>query len=168
MFINGNLVKLVSMLTICTVFSANNNAKENPDQSASITNLLTVYKSAQCGCCGSWIKHMNSKGFHTIVSNQDKLSEIKKKYEIQPKLRSCHTTVAQDGYVFEGHIPAKYIQQFLDKKPEGSRGLAVPGMPVGTPGMEYKNKFMPYKIYLLKTDGSLDVFAEVKSAQEQF
>ena len=82
-------------------------------------------------------------------------------------MRSCHTSVTDDGFVFEGHIPAKFIKKFLAEKPFGARGLAVPAMPTGTPGMEFGDLLQPYKIYLLKTDGSIEIYAEVNTAEDQ-
>ena len=84
-----------------------------------------------------------------------------------PKWQSCHTAVTKGGYVFEGHIPAKYIEQFLASPPEGALGLAVPGMPLGSPGMEMGGRFTPYDIVLMNKDGSSSVFAHVPSAAAQ-
>jgi len=75
--------------------------------------------------------------------------------------------VSTDGFVFEGHIPAKFIHQFLNEKPENAIGLAVPAMPVGSPGMEVGNKFMPYQVLLLKADGSSEIYADVPTAEKQ-
>ncbi|MGB1058644.1 MAG: DUF411 domain-containing protein, partial [Ketobacter sp.] len=76
--------------------------------------------------------------------------------------------VSKQGFVFEGHIPARYIQQFLANPPEGAFGLAVPAMPVGSPGMEVNERFMPYQVLLLKKDGSTEVFAAVENAAQQY
>jgi len=162
------LIKLVLISTTLLVFAACSEASVKPKNSLSTTNVLTVYKRAQCGCCGKWIAHVRSNGFHTVTQNQNDLSDIKEKFSIDRKLRSCHTSISEEGFVFEGHIPAKYIRKFLDEKPDGARGLAVPGMPTGTPGMEYRDMHQPYKIYLLKVDGTTETYAEVNSAKEQF
>ena len=82
-------------------------------------------------------------------------------------MRSCHTAVTSDGYVFEGHVPAKYIAQFLANPPSEAIGLAVPGMPMGSPGMEYQNKFSPYQVMQINKDGSTAVYAEGDSANAQ-
>ncbi len=81
---------------------------------------------------------------------------------------SCHTAVTENGYVFEGHVPARYIAQFLNDPPAGAVGLSVPAMPVGSPGMEYKDEFMPYQVLLVNKDGSVEVYASVESYQQQF
>lgn len=135
------------------------------NQSTSV--FLDVYKRATCSCCNKWISHVQENGFEVKRHNQSNLSETKEKLGIHPKLQSCHTSVTKDGYVFEGHIPAKYIKKFLADKPVDGKGLAVPAMPTGTPGMEFGDMLQPYKIYLLKTDGSIEIYAEVNSAEEQ-
>lgn len=129
--------------------------------------VLDVYKRASCGCCSKWMSHANQNGLETIAHNENDLSTIKNKFGIHAKLRSCHTSVTQDGYVFEGHIPAKFIKQFMKEKPVGAKGLAVPAMPTGTPGMEFGDLLQPYKVYLLNNDGSIKVYAEVNTAEEQ-
>ncbi len=82
-------------------------------------------------------------------------------------MQSCHTAVTTDGYVFEGHVPAKHMAQFLKNPPSDAIGLAVPGMPVGSPGMEYQNQFMPYQIMQINKDGTTSVYADVESPQQQ-
>ena len=82
-------------------------------------------------------------------------------------MRSCHTAVTTDGFVFEGHVPAKYMAKFLENPPKGAIGLAVPGMPMGSPGMEYQNKFMPYQVMQLNKDGSTAVYADIDSPEAQ-
>jgi len=129
---------------------------------------LNVYKNPSCGCCKKWIQHINEYGFQSDIHNQVALSQFKQEKGIQPHYRSCHTAVSEKGYIFEGHIPAKYIAQFLQERPRNALGLAVPAMPVGTPGMEVGDKFMPYHVLLLKKDGSSEVYAVVNSYKEQF
>ncbi|MFP3354667.1 DUF411 domain-containing protein, partial [Pseudoalteromonas sp. SIMBA_153] len=86
------------------------------------------------------------------------VSLFKERYSVPQQMRSCHTTVTTDGYVFEGHVPAKYMAQFLKNPPSDAIGLAVPSMPVGSPGMEYQDKFMPYKVMQLNKDGSTAIY----------
>ena len=167
MFIS-KLTKLITIIVIIMATTTYTYGKEAKQKSTTKTTLLTVFKSAQCGCCNEWIKHINDQGITTTTENRDNLSEIKNHYKIHPQLRSCHTGISEEGFIFEGHIPAKFIKRFLTEKPKGYRGLSVPGMPTGSPGMEYDAKFVPYKIYALKTDGSVEVYAEVNSAKEQF
>ena len=129
---------------------------------------MEVFKSPTCGCCTKWVEHAQAAGFRVVVHHPDDLDRIKIDHDIAPRYQSCHTAVTEQGYIFEGHIPARYIQKFLKNPPENARGLAVPGMPAGSPGMEMGRRFSPYPIFVLKTDGSSEVFAEVRSAREQY
>ena len=95
---------------------------------------VTVYKSATCGCCGKWIEHMQDAGFKVTAHNRQDMNQIKEEHGVAYELRSCHTAVV-DGYVLEGHVPAGDIRRLLKERPAVD-GLAVPGMPSGSPGME--------------------------------
>jgi hypothetical protein len=97
---------------------------------------LTVYKSPSCGCCSAWVDHMKSKGFtvETHDMPDDKLAEVKDTFGVPVALRSCHVALL-GAYVLEGHVPADLARRLLAEKPK-LIGLAVPGMPVGSPGME--------------------------------
>ncbi len=90
------------------------------------------------------------------------MQEVKEKYNIKPEYRSCHTGVSEDGYIFEGHIPSKYITQFLSEQNPDAIGLSVPGMPLGSPGMEVSNRFTPYDVLILYKDGTSKIYAEIK------
>jgi hypothetical protein len=129
---------------------------------------LDVYKSPTCGCCIKWMDHLAEYGFTSASHHPDKLGGLKRELGVPVRYGSCHTGVSKDGFVFEGHVPARYIAQFLDSPPVGALGLTVPAMPVGSPGMEYKDQFMPYKVLLLKRDGSIEVYASVESYEQQF
>ncbi len=128
---------------------------------------LDVFKDENCGCCVGWIDHMQEAGFASKINHPRDLNGVKEELGVLPKWQSCHTAVTKGGYVFEGHIPAKYIEQFLASPPEGALGLAVPGMPLGSPGMEMGGRFTPYDIVLMNKDGSSSVFAHVPSAAAQ-
>lgn len=132
------------------------------------TIRLEVYKSPTCSCCAKWVEHAQADGFEVAVHHPSDLWQVKADHAITPRLQACHTAVSEDGYVFEGHVPAKYIRKFLRSPPENAVGLVIPGMPVGSPGMESGNKFSPYRVLLLKPNGGTTVFAEVKTAQEQY
>ncbi|RXJ73877.1 copper amine oxidase [Veronia nyctiphanis] len=127
--------------------------------SSAIAASGIVYKSASCGCCEEWVNHMKDNGFDLKVENIDNLHPIKKKLGITPRLASCHTAVIDD-YIFEGHIPASDIHSFLASKPNNVDGLAVPGMPLGSPGMEYGNKKQKYRVMSFSKDGKTEVFNE--------
>ena len=128
---------------------------------------LDVFKDENCGCCVGWVDHMQEAGFASKINHPRDLNGVKEDLGVLPKWQSCHTAVTKGGYVFEGHIPAKYIEQFLASPPEGALGLAVPGMPLGSPGMEMGGRFTPYDIVLMNKDGSSSVFAHVPSAAAQ-
>lgn len=122
---------------------------------------LEVYKNPQCGCCGKWVDHMNAAGFDSTAINRDDLSGFKAEHGIARQYQSCHTGLS-GGYVFEGHVPAAEVKRFLASPPEGAIGLAVPGMPVGSPGMEMGDRHQDYDVLLLKEDGSAEVFAKIR------
>ena len=106
---------------------------------ASTRPVMTVYKSATCGCCAKWVEHVRAAGFEAKVVDldDDALEARKTALGVQPDLRSCHTAVV-DGYVIEGHVPAADIDRLLKERPRIA-GLAAPGMPRGSPGMEMPN-----------------------------
>jgi hypothetical protein len=128
---------------------------------------LAVYKSPTCGCCVKWIDGLNAQGLRTVVQHPDDLDAIKARLGIAPVYRSCHTAVSKQGYFFEGHVPAKFIRRFLAERPPGATGLTVPGMPVGSPGMEVDDKFMPYEVWMLKADGTKETYAVIQSPADQ-
>jgi hypothetical protein len=130
-------------------------------QSQSEAVVLDVYKSPTCGCCGAWVEHVEANNFAATIHHPDDLAGVKARYGIAPRYQSCHTAVSADDYVFEGHIPAAIIERFLAEKPAGAIGLAVPGMPVGSPGMEMGDRHDDYQVLLLKADGSSEVYQQV-------
>lgn len=150
-------------ITSCSETTADTDSI-NPAQSDIGNVELTVYKTESCGCCGMWVDHVEASGFSTVVINTEDLSSIKISNGIIPGYASCHTAVSRDGYVFEGHIPANTIKRFLSEKPDDAVGLSVPGMPIGSPGMEMGNKTVDYEIYALKRDGTVEVYEEVNAA----
>ncbi len=129
--------------------------------------VLNVYKEVTCGCCNGWIEHMDARGYHSNIFHPDDIQAVKTELGLKPEWRSCHTAVTREGFIFEGHIPEKFIAQFLASPPTGAMGLAVPGMPIGGPGMEMGDRFTPYDILLIKKDGSHEVFASIKDKDEQ-
>jgi hypothetical protein len=133
----------------------------------SVQQELKVYKSPSCGCCGKWVEHLNTQGLKTNVQNSNRLAEIKAELGIAPAQQSCHTALSSAGYVFEGHIPARIIKQFLANPPDHARGLAVPNMPAGSPGMEMGDRFQAYQVLLINTDGSHGVYASIDRKDQQ-
>ena len=96
---------------------------------------VTVYHSPTCGCCKKWISHLEQNGFTTKSVVIDDVTPMKDKFHVPRDLSSCHTAVV-DGYVIEGHVPASAINKLLTEKPSKVDGISVPGMPMGSPGME--------------------------------
>ena len=151
---------LLSLTSVC--FAADSPAMPN-----NVTPIsLDVFKSPTCGCCQQWVNHLTEQGFKPQTHDLDDVSPVKAEHQIAPQYRSCHTAVSPDGYVFEGHVPAAVMQRFLSEKPD-ALGLAVPSMPMGSPGMEMGDHFTPYDVLLLKRDGSSSVYAHIGSSAEQ-
>ena len=126
------------------------------------SHVLKVYKSPSCGCCGAWVSHMHNAGFRGIVRDVPDLHPIKKKLGVAPDLWACHTAVI-DGYVIEGHVPAREVIRLLNDRPKAI-GLAVPGMPIGSPGMEQGDRRDPFQVILFSSTDRL-VFAEYHQQQ---
>ncbi len=163
----------VFALTIALTGCGESPQSESSSDSASAANdagatALTVYKSPTCGCCEDWITHMEEEGFEAAIEHPSQMAAIKAELGIAPEYGSCHTGVSDEGFVFEGHIPAKLVHQFLNNPPDNALGLAVPRMPVGSPGMEMGERFDPYDVLLLKTDGSSEVYARIENPDQQY
>ncbi|MGZ3218326.1 DUF411 domain-containing protein [Paracoccus sp. T5] len=118
--------------------------------------LIAVVRSPECGCCGAWIDHLREAGFTVEETLSDNVDAFKDQHAVPQPLRSCHTALVE-GYVIEGHVPADAIRTLLDQKPEAV-GLAVPGMPIGSPGMEMGDQTEPFEVILWNASGT-DVFA---------
>jgi len=95
---------------------------------------MTVYKSATCGCCSKWVEHMQANGFDVKAIDVDDIDKVKRERGVPADTASCHTAIV-NGYVVEGHVPADAVLKVLKEKP-AIAGIAVPGMPMGSPGME--------------------------------
>lgn len=120
---------------------------------------MTVYKSAQCGCCTAWVEHATAAGFSVRVVNTEDLGTVKRELGIPTRLASCHTVVV-GSFLIEGHVPAADVKRLLAQRPR-VRGLAVPGMPVGSPGMEQGSpaNYDRYDVIAFGADGSTSIFA---------
>ena len=119
---------------------------------------MVVYKDPNCGCCGKWIDHMENAGYDVAVRNRRDMKPIKAEQGVPKGMRSCHTAVV-DGYFVEGHVPAEDVTYLLAHK-HGVKGLAVPGMPLGSPGMEVPGEEpMRYTVYAVGHDGKQSAFA---------
>lgn len=120
---------------------------------------IEVWKSPSCGCCNGWIKHLKQAGYAVTANNTAAgiLAKIKRDAGLKPDLQSCHTGKIA-GYVIEGHVPAEDVARLLEEKPDAI-GLTVPGMPLGSPGMDIGPDKEPYEVLLVKKDGTTEVFA---------
>lgn len=135
---------------------------KNQDKSKSAVDAaqseveIVVYKSPSCGCCTKWTEHMMDNGFKISEKPVDDLQEVKNRLGVPADKRSCHTAVA-GNYVFEGHIPASSIKRFLKEK-SNKKGLVVPDMPAGSPGMEYGNHKAKFNVYSFDSNGETKIF----------
>ena len=120
---------------------------------------MTVHKTPTCGCCGVWIDHVQKAGFTVDVHDMDDLGPVKERLGVPYAKGSCHTAEV-GGYVIEGHVPAEDIKRLLEEKPD-ARGLVLPGMPLGSPGMEVPDgRQQPYTVELVRHDGTTEPFAQ--------
>ena len=148
--------KLLSAMLLA--FSMTSVAEESP-----ANKEMTVYRSPTCGCCGKWKEHADLNRFIIKDIVSDDMQAIKKKYGVPEKLASCHTAIV-DGYVTEGHVPAADIEKLLKIKPKVV-GIAAPGMPMGSPGMEMGGKQDDYDVVSFDSEGNYQIFSEHKAGQ---
>lgn len=125
-----------------------------PAQAAS---KVQVYKNPSCGCCTAWVDHLKAAGFTVDVTEVDDTAPVRKRLGMPDRLAGCHTGIVE-GYALEGHVPAADVKRLLASKPQAV-GLAVPGMPVGSPGMEYGDRKDRYQVILVDRKGRETVFA---------
>lgn len=112
---------------------------------------VVVYKSPSCGCCGNWVEHLRAGGFTVAVRERHDLTPVKARFGVPAPLEACHTAEV-GGYVVEGHVPATEFRRLLAERPK-ARGLAVPGMPVGSPGMEDGGRREAYRVIQFGENG---------------
>ncbi len=124
--------------------------------------MVIVEKSATCGCCAGWVKHMRASGFEVEVHNvsPERLDMTKRMLGVEPEYQSCHTAVVE-SYVIEGHVPAADVHRLLAERPP-AMGLAVPGMPFGSPGMPTDGEREPYDVLLLNQGTGASVFSSYR------
>lgn len=143
----ANRIRLAAVALATLTLAACGEGDPAQTQSSAQWPVATVYKSPTCSCCNKWVEHLRANGFPVQVREPADLNAVKDEYEVPRDMRSCHTAVI-DGYVVEGHVPAADIQRLLQERPEAT-GLAVPGMPLGSPGMEVDNRRQAYTVWLL-------------------
>ena len=118
--------------------------------------VVDVYKSPTCGCCGKWVDHLRANGFTVRSHDTDDVAQHKYRLGVPYGYGSCHTAEV-NGYLVEGHVPAKDIKRLLKEKPK-ARGLVVPAMPMGSPGMEQGGRQDHYGVLLVKQDGGIQTY----------
>lgn len=146
---------LVLLLTISSLVACSRNEAQAD---------ILMYKNPQCGCCDKWATHLREAGFSVEIQESEDMSTIKEMYGIEPALQSCHTAIhSESGLIFEGHVPVGHMSALIENPPDGSIGLTVPGMPVGSPGMEMGDRKDQYDVLLLKSDGPPAIYATENS-----
>ena len=121
-------------------------------------NDIEIWKSPTCGCCGNWVTHMRTNGFRPVIHDVEDVSPIKRQHGVPVALESCHTGIV-GGYAIEGHVPADVVRALLKQRP-AVLGIAVPGMPVGSPGMEMGGRRDKYDVIAFTKAGTTSVFAK--------
>ena len=145
-----------ALLVAVALSSAPGTAQSRPAAQKPV--LMSVYKTPTCGCCAKWVEHMKQNGFTVHVTDLNDLSTIKSKHGVPSKVQSCHTGVV-NGYVVEGHVPAADVKRMLKERPAVA-GLALPGMPAGSPGMEVPGIQPPaYEVLTFDKSGATRVYA---------
>ena len=152
------LIPALFLLTAC----GTGEAGQVEDQSAFTVSqdmpTIMVYKTPSCGCCNGWVEHLREAGFAVETRDVRDLMSVKLDAGVPTAMSSCHTAIV-DGYVVEGHVPAEHVARLIEERPAVA-GIAVPGMPIGSPGMEGPNP-EPYQVLAFGLDGSATVFADV-------
>ncbi len=149
-----NRVKLLMLLVL---LGLNFNLKAEVKENDQALIDMEVYRSPTCGCCRKWITHVEANGFKVKDYITNEVQVIKDQQGVPKNLASCHTALV-NGYIIEGHVPASDIKKLLKLKPKVS-GLSVPGMPVGTPGMEMGGKKDPYDVVSFDQQNNYKVFS---------
>lgn len=142
---------LLSALCLSTTLWA-----QTQGQKSTTSTTITVYRSPSCGCCGEWVAHLKQHQFTVIDNIVDDVQQLKAQHAVPTAMASCHTALV-DGYVIEGHVPAQDIKQLLAKRPKIT-GIAVPGMPVGTPGMEMGTHRDAYQVLSFDKQQHIEIF----------
>ena len=119
---------------------------------AALAETVTVHKTPWCGCCAHWVDHLKDAGFDVVVHEKENLTPVRQEMGVPLELQSCHTAEVE-GYAIEGHVPADEVRRLLLERPDAT-GLSVPGMPMGSPGMETPRTPDTYDVILFSEDGT--------------
>jgi hypothetical protein len=163
---NGDFMKLITNLVFLMYlfpFAAQAAPADwsEPGETYSGNKYIEVYYSKTCGCCKNWMKHLKDHQFTINPIAEADMQSIKNRYGVEGQYASCHTAII-DGYVIEGHVPADDIKRLLKQKPD-IKGLSVPAMPVGTPGMEQGDRKDPFHVITLPETGKPEIFRTYKN-----
>jgi hypothetical protein len=151
-----------AVLSITALLSAT--ALAQPAKPQGVT--VDVFKTPTCGCCSKWVDHMRAAGFTVRTTDLNDVSEVKARHGVPPQLESCHTATV-GGYVVEGHMPASDVRRLLKERPKVV-GIAVPGMPAGSPGMEVPGgRVQPYSVVSFDKAGKIQIFATHGDSQRR-
>ncbi|HEX8297537.1 MAG TPA: DUF411 domain-containing protein [Rubricoccaceae bacterium] len=142
--------------------TASQPAADMPSAPPADAPVLTVYKSPTCGCCSTWAQAMEREGFRVETVDTNRLAAVRDSLGMPGDLAACHTATV-GGYTVEGHVPPSAIRRLLAERPD-ARGIAVPGMPIGSVGMEQGDARMPYNVLLIGSDGEAVVYEHVPGA----
>lgn len=165
----GGGIGLAAVVTVgVAVFAGRSDERATPSLSGSRSSesqlstsalpIVDVYKSPTCGCCSKWVDHLREEGFEVRTTDTSDLAEFKASHGVPRQLESCHTALV-GGYVLEGHVPAADVKRLLQERPAVA-GLAVGGMPIGSPGMEVPGSAtQPYDVIAFRNNGATEVFA---------
>jgi hypothetical protein len=159
MMIRSTAAALASALVLMAGVSVAVVSTQGAKPAAASKPSLAVFKSPTCGCCAKWNDHMSAAGYTVNSSDRADMNAIKDEHRVPAALRSCHTALVS-GYVVEGHVPADVVAKLLAERPAGVVGIAVPGMPAGSPGMESPDGLKtPYQVMAFTKDGQSRVYA---------
>ncbi len=155
----SHLFKLSLALLLSITFAAACSQEKTKNSNTNAEKVsVTMYKNPGCECCTAWAEHMERNGFEVEEKPVDNLYALKFNYKVPNDMGACHTALIGD-YVVEGHVPAEDVNRLLKEQPD-AKGLAVPGMPTGSPGMEIPGrKAEPFDVMLFSEDGSRSVYA---------
>jgi hypothetical protein len=145
------------LIVAASLLASGGAIQRSASRGAAPAQPITVYRTATCGCCAKWIDHLKAAGFAPTVNIVESTAAVAPAKVVPSALRSCHTA-SLEGYTVEGHVPADVIRKMLKERPKIA-GIAVPGMPAGSPGMESSNP-QPYDVIAFDAAGRTSVFAQ--------
>jgi hypothetical protein len=149
-------MRVVTGALLFTLVSLTSTTAQYQTKVPSAEPSVQVYKSASCGCCAKWVEHLRAAGFKVTATDVPDVAAIRAKYNVPSNVAGCHTAIV-DSYIVEGHVPAEDVKLLLAKRPAVA-GIAAPGMPLGSPGMESPNA-KPYDVVSFDKQGKTAVFA---------